>query len=278
MINFWYVLAGGVLLAIATAIVGVWLVLRKEALTGDVVAHGVLPGVGMAFMLYGVKDMMILSVGAAISGFLSLYAMHTLERHTKLKKDTIMAIILSFFFALGLWILVKIQASGNSGVSGLESFLFGKAASILPKDILFSLISVLLVVFINLFSKRWLFYTTFDTLYSKSVGIRTDLANHLLTFMCILTIVAGLQSVGVVLMSAMLLTPAGIALFLSKKIKRQNLNTLFILSIFLNISVVIGGTSLSYLYPKTPTGPWIVVVCSLLALGLFTIKNKKSNS
>ncbi|KOY86727.1 hypothetical protein AD998_11730 [bacterium 336/3] len=276
MINFWYVLIGGILLAIASAIVGVWLVLRKEALTGDVVAHGVLPGVGMAFMLYGAKDMLVLSIGAAVSGFLSIYSIYALERHTKLKKDTIMAIVLSFFFALGLWILVKIQASGNSGVSGLESFLFGKAASMLPQDILFSLIVVFLVACINFFSKRWLSYTTFDTLYSKSVGIRTNFANHVLTFMSILTIVAGLQSVGVVLMSAMLLTPAGIALFLSKKMKRQNLNILFILSIAINMLVVIVGTSLSYIYPKTPTGPWIVVVCSLLALVLFKI-NKRGN-
>jgi manganese/zinc/iron transport system permease protein len=94
--------------------------------------------------------------------------------------------------------------------------------------------------------------------------------------MSILTIVAGLQSVGVVLMSAMLLTPAGIAIFLSKNMKRQHLNILFILSILINIVVVVVGTLLSYLYPKTPTGPWIVVVCSLLALVLFKLKKKKT--
>jgi len=278
MINFWYVLAGGILLAICSAIVGVWLVLRKEALTGDVVAHGVLPGVGMAFLLYGTKDMVVLSIGAAISGFLSLSAIHALERHTKLKKDTIMAVVLSFFFALGLWILLKIQSIGNSGLSGLDSFLFGKAASILPSDVWFSLIIVIIVATINFFLKRLLAWATFDTLYAQSVGIRTVFANHALTLMSILTIVAGLQAVGVVLVSAMLLTPAAIAVFLSKKFKVQSLTKLFVLSIVINTLVVIAGTSLSYLYPKTPTGPWIVVVCSLLALLVFKLRKTTPSS
>ncbi|MFN3316650.1 MAG: metal ABC transporter permease, partial [Raineya sp.] len=107
--NVWYVLLGASLIAATAGIVGVWLVLRKEALRGDVLSHSVLPGLCIAFWVVQEKNWIILLVGASLSALLSLWLMDFLQAQTKLKKDTIMALVLSFFFAWGLWILVKIQ-------------------------------------------------------------------------------------------------------------------------------------------------------------------------
>lgn len=265
MMNIWYVLLGASLIAATAGIVGVWLVLRKEALRGDVVSHSVLPGLCAAFWLFQEKNLFVLLIGASLSAFLSLWAMDYLQERSKLKKDTLMAIILVFFFALGLWILIKIQYLGNSAQSGLESFLFGKAASILPQDIWVALIVFIIVVFVNFFMQKWLFWTTFDPEFSKSIALSPKIANYTITFLSIMAIVMGLQAVGVVMMSAILITPASIAIALV----RTNLSKIFLLSVLINLIVVFLGTLLSYYFPKSPTGPWIVVICSLLAFGVF---------
>lgn len=269
--NIWYVLLGASLIAATAGIVGVWLVLRKEALRGDVVSHSVLPGLCVAFWLFQEKNLFILLIGASVSALLSLLVMDFLQEQTKLKKDAIMAIVLAFFFALGLWLLIKIQYLGNSAKSGLDSFLFGKTASLLPQDIWIALIAFLLVVFINYFMKKWLFYTTFDPEFSKSIALSPKIANYTITFLSIIAIVLGLQAVGVVLMSALLITPASIAIVLV----RTNLSKIFLISVFINIIVVVLGTLLSYYFPKSPTGPWIVVICSLLAFVVFFTKNNR---
>lgn len=270
MINLWYVLLGASLIAATAGIVGVWLVLRKEALRSDVVSHSVLPGLCAAFWLFQEKNLFVLLIGASVSALFSLWIMDFLQEQTKLKKDTLMAIILVFFFALGLWILIKIQSLGNSAQSGLDSFLFGKTASILPQDIWVALIVFLLVVCINFFMQKWLFWTTFDPEFSKSIALSPKIANYTITFLSIMAIVLGLQAVGVVLMSALLITPASVAITLV----RTNLSKIFVVSVVVNILVVFLGTLLSYYFPKSPTGPWIVVICSILAFGIFFTKKQ----
>lgn len=268
MINFWYVLLGASLIASTAGIVGVWLVLRKEALRGDVVSHSVLPGLCVAFWWYQEKNLFVLLVGASLSAWASLWVMDFLQEQSKLKKDTIMAIVLSFFFASGLWILVKIQSLGNAAQSGLENFLFGKTASMLPQDVWASLIVFLLVVIINFFMKKWLFWTTFDPDFSKSIGFSPKIASYTITLLSVMAVVLGLQAVGLVMMSALLITPASVSLALSK----NNLSMVFRISIVVNVVVVLLGTLLSYYFPKSPTGPWIVVICSVLAFAVFAFK------
>lgn len=272
MNNFWIVLIGALLIGGSTSIVGVWLVLRRESLKGDVLSHGVLPGIAIAFLLYPSKNILFMISGASFSALLALQTMDLLQKYTKLKLDTQMALVLSFFFALGLWLLVKIQFLGNSSKSGLESFIFGKMASILPQDIFNALLVFILVVSVNFFYKKWLFWTTFDENFTKSIGLSSALTKNILTLMTITTIVVGLQAVGIVMMAAMLITPAAIATFLIK----DNLNKIFIVSGLISTISVFLGTLLSYFFSKTPTGPWVVVVCSLIAFVVFFLsKNIK---
>lgn len=271
MTNLEYVLLGASFIAISAGIVGVWLVLRKEALRSDVVTHSVLPGIGIAFLLFQEKKLWLLLLGAFVTSLLSLVSLDTLSKHTRLKKDTLMALVLSFFFACGLWLLVKIQESKNASKTGLGNFIFGKMASILPEDILFALIVLFLVALINFLTYRWLFFTSFDRTFSESIGVKTSLASFIVTFMSILTIVVGIQAVGVVMLSALLIIPSTIAIIIEKK----NLSRIFVWSIGINILVIVIGTILSYSFPKTPTGAWIVVICFLIALVFFLKNNKK---
>ncbi|MDX1904652.1 MAG: metal ABC transporter permease [Thermonemataceae bacterium] len=272
MSNFWIVLIGALLIGGSTSIVGVWLVLRRESLKGDVLAHGVLPGIAIAFLLYPSKNILFMLSGASISALVALQTMNLLQKYTKLKLDTQMALVLSFFFALGLWLLVKIQFLGNSSKSGLESFIFGKMASMLPKDIFNAFLVFILVASINFLYKKRLFWATFDENFTKSIGISVVFTKNLLTIMTVATIVVGLQAVGIVMMAAMLVTPAAVATFMIK----NNLNKIFIVSGLISMISIFLGTLLSYFFPKTPTGPWVVVICSLIAfIVIFLSKNIK---
>lgn len=266
--NIWYVLLGAGLIASTAGIVGVWLVLRKEALRGDVVSHSVLPGIAIAFLIFEQKNLWLLLLGAFLTALLSLLSLDFFAKNTKLKKDTLLALMLSFFFACGLWLMVRIQENKNSAKAGLEQFIFGKMASILPQDVFFALIVFLIVVIINFIFRKWLFFTTFDKFFAQSIGIKPQVTSAVVTFMSILTIVTGLQAVGVVMMSALLITPTTIALVIEKK----DLSRVFLWSVFFNILVVLSGTILSYFLPKTPTGAWIVVIVSLLAFAIIIKK------
>lgn len=268
MNNLWYVLIGASLIAITASIVGVWLVLRRESLRSDVISHSVLPGIMIAFIVFQEKNLWLLLLGASVSALVSLLGIDFLQKHTKLKKDTLLALTLSFFFACGIWLLVKIQENKNAAKAGLEQFIFGKMAAMLPQDIFFALTAFLIVVIINFLGKRWLFYTTFDKNFAQSIGCNYQLTSILLTLMSIVSIVVGLQAVGAVMMSALLITPATLALAIEKK----NLNKVFAWSIGINLMVVLLGTLFSYFLPKTPTGAWVVMVASVLAFGVFLRK------
>ena len=154
--NVRYVVVGSIILGASSALVGSFAFLRKRALVGDAIAHSVLPGVAAAFMISGVKDPLILIVGALISGWLSIVMIDGIVRTTKLKSDAAIGIVLSVFFGVGILLLTHIQQSGNGAQSGLDSFLFGKAASLTPDDIwVFSSIGSFLVVIIFLFFKAF---------------------------------------------------------------------------------------------------------------------------
>src|SRR3954470_5359916 len=152
--NVRYVVLGAILLTASSAIVGCFTFLRKRALVGDAIAHSVLPGVCLSFILAGTKNPFILLIGAFLSGWLSLVCIDLITSKTKIKEDTAIGLILSVFFGIGILLLTSIQHSGNASQSGLDSFIFGKAASLLEENIyIFGGIIILLLLFFFLFFK-----------------------------------------------------------------------------------------------------------------------------
>ncbi len=261
---------GSGILCFAAGVVGTFTYLRKRALIGDVISHSVLPGVTIAFMLTGVKNPVYFLLGAISSGLLSIWIVDYVQAKSKLKPDTILALTLSVFFGIGIVLLTKIQHSGNAAQSGLDSFLFGKAASMGMLDVqLFSVIAVVNVLCIWFFL-RGFSLVSFDENYAKGLGFNVSFLKSFLALITVVTVAIGVQAVGVVLMAALLITPAAGARFLTNSISRM----LLYAGAFGFLSGVV-GVVISYSGTGMPTGPWIVVVLSVFALLAILFGKKK---
>ncbi len=268
--NIKYVLLGSILLAVSSAIVGCFTFLKKKALVGDVVAHAVLPGVCLSFMISANKNPFLLIIGAFITGWISILVIDNIVKHTKLKEDTATGLSLSVFFGFGILLLTKIQHSGNAAQSGLDSFLFGKAAALIGQDlILFSVVSVLLLIAVFLLFKEFTLIS-FDQNFAAAIGFPVKGLNLILTTLTVLAVVIGIQAVGVVLMAAMLITPAAAARFWTDDLKKM----ILLAAIFGAVSGT-AGAYISFVAPAMPTGPWIVMVISVIALFSFFFSPKK---
>lgn len=260
------VVLGSVLLTASSAVVGTFTFLKKKALVGDAVAHAVLPGICLAFLLAGNKNPIFLVLGAFITGWLSLVIMDFITKHSKIKEDTAIALILSVFFGIGILMLTYIQQTGNAAQTGLQSFLFGKAAALVGKDlIVFGTVAVALIVTVIIFYKE-LKLIAFDENFASTMGLPVNGINLLLTTLTVLAVVTGIQAVGVVLMAAILITPAAAARFWTNDI----LKMIFIAA-GLGALSGITGAYISYTAPTMPTGPWIVMVISAIAILSFFV-------
>lgn len=268
--NVRYVVFGSVLLSISSAIVGCFTFLKKKALIGDVVSHAVLPGVCLSFILSGTKNPVFLIIGAFLSGWLSIIVLDYIVRNSKIKEDTATGLALSVFFGFGILLLTFIQHSGNSAQTGLDSFLFGKAAALIGQDLwAFSMIAVVILVVVFFFYKEFKLIS-FDSQYAASIGIPIKKMELLLTSITVMAVVTGIQAVGVVLMAAMLITPAAAARFWTDR-----LAVMLILAATFGAFAGIAGAFISYTTPSMPTGPWIVMVVSFIAIFSFFLSPKK---
>jgi manganese/zinc/iron transport system permease protein len=259
--NVRMVVLGTTLLGAGAGLVGVFSLLRKRALLGDAVAHSILPGVCLAFLISGSKNPFYLLLGAVAAGWLSLLAIDYLVGHTKLKADGVMGLVLSVFFGLGIWLLTSIQQSGAAGQSGLDKYLFGKAASITRQDVrLFGWILLGIMGVVLGFYKGFKLLA-FDPDYARAVGMPVRFLEFLLSTITVLAIAAGIQAVGVVLMAALLIAPAAAARFWTDR-----LWAMLLLAAGLGILAAWSGAYVSYVAPSMPTGPWIVLVLALLTI------------
>ena len=255
-----FVVLGMVLLGASAGAVGCFTLLRKRALLGDAVAHAVLPGICVAFMLSGTKNIAVLMSGAVVSGWLSLWAIDLITRRSRIKADTATGLVLSVFFGIGILLLTVIQRSGNASQSGLDKFLLGKAAAMTGTDVqLLAVVCALLLGTIAIFLRGfWLI--SFDPNFARAIGMPTRSLELLLATITVVAVAVGIQAVGVVLMAALLLTPAAAARYLTDRL---------VLMLFLAMSIGalsgIGGAYISYIAPAMPTGPWVVVVLSSIA-------------
>ncbi len=268
--NVRYVTLGCVLLGISSAVVGCFTLLRKRALVGDAVAHAVLPGVCLAFVLAGNKNPLALLAGAFATGWLSVLTIDALRRHTKLKEDTAIGLVLSVFFGVGILLLTAIQHSGNPEQAGLDKFLFGQAASLVGTDLqVFGAVAVGVLITVALFYKE-LKILSFDPAFAAAMGLPVRRLEWLLSTLTVLAVVTGIQAVGVVLMAALLITPAAAARYWTER-----------LGVMIGLAALFGGLSglagaaISYAAPAMPTGPWVVVVVSGVAIASFLLAPRR---
>lgn len=268
--NIRYVVIGSLLLTSSSAIVGSFTFLKKKALVGDAVAHSVLPGICLSFILYGEKNPVILILGAFATGWLSLILIDVITSRSKIKEDTAIGLILSVFFGIGIFMLTIIQKSGNAEQTGLDQIIFGKAASLVGNDLIaFAVIATILILSVWFFFKEFTLLA-FDEDFAATIGLPVRAIELLLTTLTVLAVVVGIQAVGVVLMAAMLITPAAAARFWTEKI-----TTMVWLAAIFGAFSGLAGAYISYIAPSMPTGPWIVVVISTIAFISFFMAPKR---
>lgn len=259
--NTQWVLAGTMLLGIASGVLGSFSLLRKQSLIGDAMAHAALPGVCIAFLLYGSKSLLWFLVGAALAGLLAAWFIQVIINHSRIKEDSALGIVLSVFFGFGIVLLTYIQHNGAGNQSGLDDFIFGQAASMVGADVkLISIIASLLLLLTAIFFKEFKLIT-FDPQFAKGIGIPTTFFNGLLLTLIVSAVVIGLQTVGVVLMAAMLITPA-----ISARYWTENLNRMIMIAGFIGGVSGMTGTLLSTITKGMATGPLIIVAATVLFL------------
>lgn len=248
-------------LGIVAGALGTYAVLRRQSLLGDAISHAALPGIVLAFLLTGTKSTLVLVLGAAIAGWLGTLVVMTVVRHSRLPEDSALGIVLSVFFGAGLVLLTYVQKLPDASQAGLDRFLFGQAATMLERDVIViaSLGAVaLLAVFV--FWKEFKLLS-FDREFGAALGLPMRAIDILLTTFLVIAIVIGLQTVGVVLMSAMVIAPAAAA--------RQWTNSLAVmvlLSALFGATAGVTGAVISSTASHVPTGPTIVLAATTLVL------------
>ena len=255
---------GTAILGAVCGMLGSFAVLRKQSLLGDAISHAALPGIAIAFLITGAKDSNILLIGALVSGLIGTFWIRGIISKTHLKSDTALGLILSIFFGFGMLLLTFIQKQPNANQAGLDKYLFGQAATLVESDVWLMAIVTGVCLFVLLLFWKEFKILLFDADYTKTLGFNTKFIDILITVFIVLAIVLGLQTVGVVLMSAMLLAPAAAA--------RQWTNSL---SVMVFLAALFGafagvfGTAVSASQNNLSTGPVIVIVAGIFVLFSF---------
>jgi ABC-type Mn2+/Zn2+ transport system permease subunit/Mn-dependent DtxR family transcriptional regulator len=259
-----YALLGSILLGISCGLLGSFIVVRKMALVGDALSHAVLPGVALGFLWNMSKDPVAIFVGATLAGLLGAGAVHLIKQTTRLKEDTALGLVLAAFFAVGICLLTMIQRLPSGNKSGIDKFLFGQAAAIGAADVqLMAVVTGLAVVVLAAFYKEFL-VTSFDAGFARAVGLPVQAFHYGLMLLLAFAVVIALQAVGVVLVSAMLITPAAAAYLLTDRMHRM-----LLLAALFGMAAGALGAFLSFLGNNLPTGPFMVLAATTVFAGAF---------
>ncbi|WP_028459847.1 metal ABC transporter permease [Chloroflexus sp. Y-396-1] len=252
---------GAMLLGAISGFLGCFAVLRRQALLGDVMSHAALPGIALAFLLTGQRDPFILFVGAASAALLAALWLLVVVRTTRIKDDAALALILAVFFGFGLVLLSYLQRQPNAAQAGLKSFLFGQAAALIERDLWAMLVVGLPALALVLIFWPQVKLVSFDPDFARSIGLPVRRFDVLLTVVMVAAIVIGIQTVGVVLMSAMLVAPA-----VAARQWTNRLETMVVLAASFGALAALVGAWLSTLGEGLATGPLIVLMMSLVTV------------
>ena len=275
------ILLGAASLGVVSGVVGSYAVLRKQSLVGDVMSHAALPGIVLAFIVMGVKEQLPILIGAALSAVLAVFLINLVTGNSRIKTDSAMGMALSVFFGLGLVLLTYAQKMPDANQAGLDKFLFGQAEALVEKDVLvIGLTGVFALLVVGLFWKEFKLLC-FDPDFGGTMGFSMKSLDLLVTAVIVSAIVIGLQTVGVVLMSSMLIAPA-----VAARQWTAGMGSMVILAASVAAVSGVTGVALSAGLENVPTGPAVIVCVSVIAFfsvlfspnGFFTLKFKDARS
>jgi len=243
------------------SVMGTYVVLRKLSFIGDGIAHASFAGIVIAY-IRGLDYY----VGAAIVAVLTALGIGFVHRRGNISLDTTIGVLFTGAFALGVFLMSRLK---NYAVD-LQSFLFGDILSVSSKDLLFIGILSLLIALTVVVLFRGLLYTTFDPVVAQASGLHVETIEYVLLVMLALTIIVALQSVGIILVAALLVTPAAAAYQLTKRF-----TPMMVLAVVLGIASTVGGLYLSY-FLRSSSGATIVLLATMLFFSAIGVKHLKS--
>jgi manganese/zinc/iron transport system permease protein len=258
--NAQWVLFSTMMLGAAAGLIGSLAYWKRQSLMSDTLAHAALPGVVLGFALAGEKHLLLMIAGAAVSALLGAWLVMAIRASSRVKEDTAMGIILSVFFGLGIMLITMVNRMPGGNQSGLDSFIFGQAASMVRSDVYTMIGVALLVVSVTLVSfKEWKLFL-FDPQFAGGMGLSGKLMNGIYVAVLVLVIVVGIQAVGVILMAALLIIPP-----VSARYWTNSFGRMVLLSALFGGGAGVMGTLASTYGSGWPTGPFVVIA----AAGLF---------
>lgn len=249
-----------IMVGIMSGIVGSFIILRGMSLMGDAISHAVLPGVAVAYM-FGFNIL----IGDSLFGILAAVLIGFVASRSKIKTDTSIGVIFSAFYALGFILISMAESSTN-----LHHILFGNILAVSDNDIMTTAIVLgVVILFVVAFYKE-LLVTSFDETYAKTYGLKVQIIHYALMLVLTLVTVSALQTVGIILVVAMLITPAATAFLWTDK-----LNWMLILSAILGVISSTVGLYFSYTF-NWASGPAIVIVAAMLFTLSFIFSPKQN--
>lgn len=241
------------LLGILCSVMGSYLIVQRQGILGDVIAHAVLPGIAIA-LYFGID----IFLGAFVSGTFSTFVIAWIESQSRVKVDAAMALVFSGFLALGIMLISVLKSKVD-----LHHFLFGDILGVTTEDVIRTLIITVITLFLVKICYKELLFYTFDPLGAQASGLPVNIIKFGLTAAITLTIIASMQAVGVVLVISLLIGPGVTAYLLVKE-----LHQMMFLGSVIGIIGSVGGLYISY-YQNVPSGASIVLlICGLFFLAL----------
>lgn len=248
-----------VMVGIISGVIGCFIILRGMALMGDAISHAVLPGVAVSYML-GINFF----IGAVVTGILTAIGIGFISQNSRVKNDSSIGIMFTSAFALGIILITFLKSS-----SDLYHILFGNVLAVRPSDMWMTLaIGVIVLVSVFLFYKE-LLVSSFDPIMAQAYGLPNKLIHYFLMTLLTLVTVASLQTVGIILVVAMLITPASTAYLLTDRLSIM----IFLSALFGAIAAIV-GLYLSFTY-NLASGATIVLVATVLFIAAFVFSPKQ---
>lgn len=248
-----------IIVGIICGVIGCFIVLRGMALMGDAISHAVLPGVAISYML-GINYF----YGAVVSGILTAVGIGVINQNSRVKSDSSIGLVFSAAFALGIILITSAKSATD-----LTQILFGNVLSVRASDMWLTVaVGGIVLLAVLLFYKE-LLVSSFDETMAAAYGLKTRLIHYSIMVLLTLVTVASLQTVGVILVVSMLITPASTAYLLTNR-----LSTMIGLAMFFGALSSMIGLYVSFLY-NLPSGPVIALATTSIFLLAFLFSPKQ---
>lgn len=269
------VILGTGLLGLICGVLGCIAVLRRQSLVGDAMAHAALPGLAIAFLITESRDSIPLMLGAGLTSALAMLVVSISRKYSKTAETSALATVLTVFFGFGVVLLSIVQRSPSANQAGLDKFLFGQAAGLVQNQVITIATVGFIAIFVFTLILKEFKLLAFDPVFAQVSGLNINRLDLILTGLLIAAVVVGLNTVGVVLLSAMMVAPG-----VGARIWTNNLNQMLIIASLAGLMSGLLGAWIS-VQIETPTGPVVVLISVLwvaISIGYAKLKKIKVNN